>query len=85
MIKINNKECWRLYSMEKPPEDGIYDVKLRHKRSRLGFEEITIMEYKNGKWIMTLSTLIDNFEVIAWKYRNEVSCTMEVYYDLENS
>ena len=78
MIKINNKACWRLYSMEKPPKDGIYDVKLRPKRSRLGFEEITIMEYKIGKWIMTLSTLIDHFEVIAWKYRNEVSCNMEV-------
>lgn len=78
MIKINNEACWRLYSMEEPPKDGIYDVKLRPKHSRLGFEETTIMEYKNGKWIMTLSTLIDNFEVIAWKYRNEVKCNMEV-------
>lgn len=78
MKNWNSESCWRLYSMEKPPKDGIYDVKLRHKRSRLGFEEITIMEYKNNKWIMTLSTLIDNFEVIAWKYRNEIKCDMEV-------
>ena len=78
MKKFDSDSCWKLYSMEKPPKDGIYDVKLRPKRSRLGFEEVTIMEYKNGKWIMTLSTLIDNFEVIAWKYRNEVKCNMEV-------
>ena len=78
MKNWNSETCWRLYSMEKPPKDGIYDVKLRPKRSKLGFEEITIMEYKNGKWIMTLSTLIDNFEVIAWKYRNEVKSNTEV-------
>lgn len=78
MKNLNNEACWRLYSMEKPPKDGIYDVKLRPKHSRLGFEEIAIMEYKNGRWIITLSILIDNFEVIAWKYRNEVSCNMEV-------
>ena len=72
MKKLNKESCWRLYSMEKPPRDGIYDVKLRPKRSKLGFEEITIMEYKDDKWIMTLSTLIDNFEVIAWRYRNEI-------------
>lgn len=78
MKKLNSDSCWRLYSMEKPPKDGIYDVKLRPKHSRLGFEEIAIMEYKNGRWIITLSILIDNFEVIAWKYRNEVSCNMEV-------
>ena len=78
MKNWNNEACWRLYSMEKPPKDDIYDVKLRPKRSELGFEEITIMEYKNDRWIMTLSTLIDNFEVIAWKYRNEVKCNMEV-------
>ena len=73
MKKLNKESCWRLYSMEKPPRDGIYDVKLRPKRSKLGFEEITIMEYKDNKWIMTLSALIDNFEVIAWRYRNEIS------------
>ena len=78
MKNLNNEACWRLYSMEKPPKDGIYDVKLRPKHNRLGFEEIAIMEYKNGRWIITLSILIDNFEVIAWKYRNEVSCNMEV-------
>ena len=78
MKKWNSETCWRLYSMEEPPKDGIYDVKLRPKHSKLGFEETTIMEYKNGRWIMTLSTLIDNFEVIAWKYRNEVKCNMEV-------
>lgn len=78
MKNWNSEACWRLYSVEKPPRDGIYHVKLRPKRSKLGFEEISIMEYKNGKWIMTLSTLIDNFEVIAWKYRNEVKCNMEV-------
>ena len=72
MKKLNKESCWRLYSMEKPPRDGIYDVKLRPKRSKLGFEEITIMEYKDDKWIMTLSALIDNFEVIAWRYRNEI-------------
>ena len=78
MKKWNSETCWILYSMEEPPKDGIYDVKLRPKHSKLGFEETTIMEYKNGRWIMTLSTLIDNFEVIAWKYRNEVKCNMEV-------
>ena len=78
MKNWNNEACWRLYSMEEPPKDGIYDVKLRPKHSKLGFEETTIMEYKNGKWIMTLSALIDNFEVVAWKYRNEVKCNMEV-------
>lgn len=78
MKKFNSDSYWRLYSMEKPPKDGVYDVKLRPKHSRLGFEEIAIMEYKNGRWIITLSTLIDNYEVIAWKYRNEVSCNMEV-------
>lgn len=78
MKNWNSETCWRLYSMEKPPKDGIYDVKLRPKHSKLGFEEIAIMEYKNGRWIITLSILIDNFEVIAWKYRNEVSCNMEV-------
>ena len=67
MKKWNSETCWKLYSMEKPPKDGIYAVKLRRKRSILGFEEITMMEYKNGRWIMTSSTLIDNFEVIAWK------------------
>lgn len=72
MKKLNKESCWRLYSMEKPPRDGIYDVKLRPKRSKLGFEEITIMEYKDDEWIMTLSALIDNFEVIAWRYRNEI-------------
>ena len=70
MKNLNNEACWRLYSMEKPPKDGIYDVKLRPKHSKLGFEETTILEYKNGRWIMTLSALIDNFEVIAWKFRN---------------
>ena len=78
MKNWNSETCWRLYSMDTPPKDGIYDVKLRPKRSKLGFEEITIMEYKNGRWIMTLSTLIDKFEVIVWKYRNEVKCNMEV-------
>ena len=53
MKNWNSETCWRLYSMEEPPKDGIYDVKLRPKRSRLGFEEVTIMEYKNGRWIMT--------------------------------
>lgn len=77
MKNFNSEACWRLYSMEKPPKDGIYNVKLRPKHSRLGFEEETIMEYKNNRWIMTLSTLIDNFEVIAWKYRNEVRYNME--------
>lgn len=72
MKKLNKDSCWRLYSMEKPPKDGIYDVKLRPKRSKLGFEEITIMEYKDYEWIMTLSALIDNFEVIAWRFRNEI-------------
>ena len=67
MKKFNSDSCWKLYSMEKPPKDGVYTVKLRRKLSILGFEEITIMEYKNGKWVMTLSTLIDNFEVVAWK------------------
>ena len=67
MKKLNSETCWKLYSMEKPPKDGVYTVKLRRKHSILGFEEITVMEYKNGKWIMTLSTLIDNFEVVAWK------------------
>ena len=78
MKNWNNEAYWRLYSMEKPPKDGIYDVKLRPKRSKLGYEEVTIMEYKNGRWIMTLSALIDHFEVIAWKYRNEIKCNMEV-------
>ena len=72
MKKLNKESCWRLYSMEKPPKDGIYDVKLRPKRSKLGFEELTIMEYKDDEWIMTLSALIDNFEVIAWRFRNEI-------------
>ena len=72
MKKLNKESCWRLYSMEKPPRDGIYDVKLRPKRSKLGFEELTIMEYKDDEWIMTLSALIDNFEVIAWRFRNEI-------------
>lgn len=68
MKKLNSESCWKLYTMEQPPKDGIYEVKLRRKGSILGFEEITIMEYKNDNWVFTISTLIDNFEVIAWKY-----------------
>ena len=68
MKNWNKKGSWRLYPMEQPPEDGVYIVKLRHKGITLGFEEITAIEYKNGKWIMTPTNLIGNFEVTAWKY-----------------
>lgn len=59
---------WRLYSVEAPDKDGIYEVRLTKKYDLLSSHIETIMEYKNGEWLMRVPIFINEYNVSAWRY-----------------
>mgnify|MGYP003530267576 CR=1 FL=1 len=66
-MMINNR--WRLYSVEQPDEDGIYDVRLSKKYDPLSSPVETLMEYKDGEWLLRVPAFTNEYEVTAWRYR----------------
>lgn len=60
---------WHLNYMEKPEVDGIYDVRLTKRHDLLSSPVETLMEYKNGEWLMTVPQFINEYVVNAWRYR----------------
>ncbi len=60
---------WRLYALEQPSEDGIYDVRLEKRFDSLAAPVETLMEYKNGEWLMRVPAFINEYVVKAWRDR----------------
>lgn len=60
---------WHVYAIEEPPSDGIYYVRLEKKYDLLSVPVETLMEFKNGEWIMTVPQFINEYDVKAWKHR----------------
>ena len=63
------KNVWKLCTLEQPPEDGIYEVRIQKKDSLISGYETTIMEYSTGKWLLRLPSLINEYKVVSWRYR----------------
>lgn len=64
---MNDK--WYLNSLEKPDSDGIYEVRLTKTDDHLSSPIETIMEFKNGEWIMRVPMFINEYTVYAWRFR----------------
>lgn len=60
---------WHLFSVEQPESDGVYDVRLTKKYDLLCNPVETLMEYKNGQWLMKVPAFINEYIVSAWRYR----------------
>lgn len=61
---------WHMYSLEVPNQDGIYEVRLTKKYDLLSSPIETIMEYRNGEWIMRVPIFINEYTVYAWREMN---------------
>lgn len=66
-MMINNH--WILYYIEIPSKDDIYDVRLTKKHDLLSSPIETIMEFKNGEWLLRVPAFVNEYEVSAWRYR----------------
>lgn len=64
--KVNR---WKLYALEAPEADGIYDVRLEKTFDPLAAPVETLMEYKNGEWLMRVPAFINEYTVKAWRER----------------
>jgi len=62
------ENVWRLCTLEQPDKNGIYEVRLEEKDSSISNYETSIMEFKDGEWLMRLSHLINEFRVVSWRY-----------------
>lgn len=61
------RNIWRLAKIEEPNKNGIYDVRLAKNEDLISPEVETLMEYKNGEWLMKVPMFINEYHVIAWR------------------
>lgn len=67
MKKIN---VWNLNSFGAPKNDGVYEVRLTKVDSLIDSEIETIMEFRNGEWLLRVPAFINEYKVSAWKEMN---------------
>lgn len=60
---------WRLNSIERPDEDGIYEVRLTKRGDLLSSPIETIMEFIDGEWQLRVPMFINEYMVYSWRYR----------------
>lgn len=60
---------WILCAIENPTEDGIYDVRLNKRTTYLDGSIETIMEFKNGEWLLKVPMFINEYYVNSWRPR----------------
>lgn len=65
------RRIWKLYSLEEPDRNGIYEVRLEKKHDRLSSPFETIMEFINGEWDMKVPMFINEYKVVAWRYLHD--------------
>lgn len=58
---------WRLYRLEHPPCDGVYEVRLFKIDAHLDSAIDVLMEYENGTWMMRDALFINDYYVNAWR------------------
>ena len=59
---------WKLYKLENPPHDGIYQVRLCKIDGYLETHLEVLMEYWDGTWLMREPLFINDYYVNAWRY-----------------
>ena len=60
---------WNLNSICEPSVDGVYEARMSKKEDRISGDIVTLLEYKNGQWIVTVPMLINEYFVYAWRER----------------
>jgi len=60
-------KIWKLYAMERPTRDGVYEVRLRKIDSLIDSQIETIMEFRDGKWDTKVPMFINEYQVQAWR------------------
>lgn len=63
------KNKWVLNSIEQPEINGIYDVRLTKKYDILSSPIETLMEFKDGEWLLKVPVFINEYVVSAWRPR----------------
>ena len=66
-ITMNN--VWKLCKLELPEKDGIYEVRLNRVDSIIDPSIETIMEFKNGEWLLRVPMFINEYYVNSWRYK----------------
>lgn len=58
---------WILNALDTPTVNGIYEVRLGNKFSLIDPPIETLMEFRNGNWIMIDPVFINNYYVHSWR------------------